>query len=265
LSNNNNNNHSWDAQTYDKVSCNVQLEWGRRLIEKRKWIGNEIVIDAGSGSGNLTKILADKVPSGQIYAVDSDPNMVEQAKSNLSAYRNVEVILSSMDKVNLPKKVDVVFSNAALHWVLDQESVFSHFWQLLKPNCGELLIEYGGHGNIETAVRVIFKLMQSSQFKEHFVNWKQSWYFPMADEIEGLLEKARFRDIQVNLSKRTTSFSSRNEFANFVKTVIMKPFLGYLPDVAKKEQFLDAFLKEIEQFDLGWSLDYVRLAIFARR
>ena len=87
----------------------MQLEWGRRLIEKRKWIGNEIVIDAGSGSGNLTKILADKVPSGEIYAVDSDPNMVEQAKSNLSAYRNVEVILSSMDKVNLPKKVDVVF------------------------------------------------------------------------------------------------------------------------------------------------------------
>ena len=87
----------------------------------------------------------------------------------------------------------------------------------------------------------------------------------MADEIEGLLEKARFRDIQVNLSKRTTSFSSRNEFANFVKTVIMKPFLGYLPDVAKKEQFLDAFLKEIEQFELGWSLDYVRLGIFARR
>ena len=263
--NNNNNNHSWDAKTYDKVSSNVQLEWGRKLIEKRKWIGNEIVMDAGAGSGNLTKILADKVLQGLIYAVDDDPNMVEQAKSNLTSYKNVQVIHSSMDKVNLPTKVDVIFSNAALHWVLDQEIVFSHFWQLLKPNGGELLIEYGGHGNVERAVSVIFKLMRSNQFKAHFVNWKQSWYFPMADEIEGLLEKARFRDIQVNLSKRTTSFSSRNEFANFVKTVIMKPFLGYLPDVAKKEQFLDAFLMEIEQFDLGWSLDYVRLGIFARR
>jgi trans-aconitate 2-methyltransferase len=59
-----NNNHSWDAQTYDKVSSNVQLEWGRKLLEKRTWIGNEIVMDAGAGSGNLTKILADKVPQG---------------------------------------------------------------------------------------------------------------------------------------------------------------------------------------------------------
>ena len=80
----NNNNNSWDARTYDKVSSNVQLEWGQKLLEKkrRRWTGNEIVMDAGSGSGNLTKILADKVPNGKVYAVDADPNMVEQAKSN---------------------------------------------------------------------------------------------------------------------------------------------------------------------------------------
>ena len=102
---NDNNNHSWDAKTYDKVSSNAQLEWGRKLIEKRKWIGNEIVMDAGSGSGNLTRILADKVKHGEIYAVDTDPNMVQQAKSNLSGWRNVQVIHSSMDKVNLPMEV----------------------------------------------------------------------------------------------------------------------------------------------------------------
>ncbi len=151
---NNNNDHSWDAATYDKVSHNVQAEWGRKLIEKRKWIGNEIVMDAGAGSGNLTKILANKVPHGQIYAVDDDPNMVEQAK---------------------------------------------------------------------------------------------------------------FRDIQINLSTRTTSFSDRDEFAIFVKTVIMKPFLGYLPNAKKREEFLRAFLREIELSRWKWSLDYVRLGIFARK
>jgi trans-aconitate 2-methyltransferase len=122
--NDDDNNYSWDARTYDKVSSNVQLEWGRKLIEKRKWIGNEIVMDAGAGSGSLTKILADKVPQGHVYAVDADSNMVQQAKSNLSGCRNVQVMQSSMDKVNLPTEVDVIFSNAALHWVLDQEGVF---------------------------------------------------------------------------------------------------------------------------------------------
>jgi trans-aconitate methyltransferase len=109
--NNDNNPHFWDALTYDKISSNVQLDWGRKLIEKRRWIGNEIVMDAGSGSGNLTQILADRVPAGYVYAVDADPNMVLRSKSNLSGYANVEVIHSSMDNVNLPRKVDVIFSN----------------------------------------------------------------------------------------------------------------------------------------------------------
>ena len=118
---------------------------------------------------------------------------------------------------------------------------------------------------MERAVRVIYKLIQSNQFKEHFVNWKQSWYFPRADETERVLKKARFRDIQISMSKRTTFFSNRDEFAIFVRTVIMKPLLGYIPDAKKKEQFLNAFLKEIEQSDWAWSLDYVRLGIFARK
>jgi trans-aconitate methyltransferase len=258
------NNPSWDAQTYDEVSRDVQLLWGRRVLEKRRWLGNEMVVDAGAGTGNLTKILAKRVPEGQVYAVDADANMVQQAKSNLAGWKNIEVIHSSMENVHIPTRVDVIFSNAALHWVLDQEALFSHFWQLLKPN-GELLIEYGAQGNLERALSVIFKIMHSEQFKEYFVNWKQSWYFPKPGETERLLQKAGFRDIQVNLSSQGTSFPDRQSFANFVKTVIMKPFLGYLDDTMNREQFLEEFLKEVEHSGPRWSLDYMRLGIFARK
>jgi trans-aconitate methyltransferase len=264
MNDNNNNNYSWDARTYDKISSNVQLEWGRKLLDKRRWIGNEIVVDAGAGSGNLTKILADKVPQGHVYAVDADSNMVQQAKLNLSGCGNVRVIHSSMDKVSLPTEVDVIFSNAALHWVLDQEGVFLHFWQLLKLN-GELLIDYGGQGNLERPLSVIFKIMQSEQFKEHFTNWKQSWYFPEPDETERLLQKVGFKEIQVDLSSQITSFPDRQSFATFVRTVIMKPFLGYLPDINRKERFVEAFLNEFEGHDWPWSLEFMRLTISATK
>ncbi|HEX7034094.1 MAG TPA: class I SAM-dependent methyltransferase, partial [Nitrososphaera sp.] len=150
---------------------------GRKLLESRAWAGNEIVMDAGAGSGNLTRVLVEKVPNGHVYAVDADSNMVRQAKANLSDYGNVEVIHSGMQEVRLPMAVDVIFSNAALHWVLDQDGLFSHFWQLLKPS-GELLVEFGGHGNLDGIIPLIFKIMESDQFKEHFASWKQSWHFP---------------------------------------------------------------------------------------
>ena len=259
--------HSWNAKTYDKVSSNVQLEWGQKLLDKRRWIGNEIVMDAGSGSGNLTKILADGVPHGHVYAVDADPNMVQQAKSNLSGYKNVQIIQSSMDSVNLPTKVDVIFSNSAIHWILDQDGLFSHFWQLLKPNGGELLIECDGHGSLDNAAHIAFKKMQSDQFKGYFANWKQSWYFPKPDDTERLLQKIGFRDIQINLSDRTMVYPDLESFLLFVKTVIMKPFLSYLSDEGKKDQFLEEFVSELERSTAGqaWSLDFVRLGIIARK
>ena len=77
------NNGSWDARTYDQVSYLVQYKWGQQVLEWRKWHGNEIVMDAGCGSGLLTEQLAKKVPRGKVYAVDIDSNMIKQARNNL--------------------------------------------------------------------------------------------------------------------------------------------------------------------------------------
>ena len=258
------NDLPWDAMSYEKVSTNVQLEWGRKLIDKRIWIGDEIVMDAGAGSGNLTRILCEKVPGGRVYAVDADTNMVQQSKSTLSDLQNVKVIHSSMESVILPRKLDLIFSNSALHWILDQEKVFLHFCQLLKPN-GELLIECGGHGNIDRALSVIFSLIRSHQFNEHFDNWRQTWHFPMKHETARLLQKAGFGDIQVKLSTLTITFSDRQSFANFIKTVIMKAFLGHIPDAKKKDKFLNMFLDEFEHTYGNWLLDFVRLNIFGKK
>jgi len=42
------------------------------MLEWRKWNGNESVMDAGCGSGVLTKLLAERVPRGKVYAVVVD-------------------------------------------------------------------------------------------------------------------------------------------------------------------------------------------------
>ena len=102
---------SWDAHAYDKVS-GVLEEWGQRVLERRKWQGNEAVLDAGCGSGRPTRILAAKVPRGTVYAVDRDQNMVRQARSNLRDFQNVQVMQSDIASVKLPMEVDVIFSNA---------------------------------------------------------------------------------------------------------------------------------------------------------
>ena len=115
-----NNQNCWDAQAYDKVSRLVQYKWGKQVLNWRKWDRNEIVMDAGCGSGLLTNLLAKRVPKGRVYAVDTDLRMLKQAEINLKGMGNVELIQFDLAQVKIPEKLDVIFSNAALHWVKDQ-------------------------------------------------------------------------------------------------------------------------------------------------
>ncbi len=79
---------------------------GNRFTERRKITHNEIVLDAGCGTGRVTKIIADTVKKGKVYAVDKDANMIANAKKNLKDFSNIVFIKSDLPDIDLPEKVD---------------------------------------------------------------------------------------------------------------------------------------------------------------
>jgi trans-aconitate 2-methyltransferase len=227
------NRDCWDAQTYDEVSCLVQYRWGQQILEWRKWNGNETVMDAGCGTGLLTKLLAQRVPRGKVYAVDMDSNMIRHAKRYLKGLENVEVVQSDFGHVRLPTKLDVIFSNAALHWVHDHAQVFQHFWKMLKSdrtNRRQLLIQCGGYGNLHRILTLLRRVMQLNEFEEYFANMNQSWYFAKPEDTSKLLGEIGYINTKVHLHNDCVNLADRKIYSRFVKTVIMKPFLEHLPD-----------------------------------
>lgn len=269
----------WDAQTYDEVSRVIQYQWGQQVLKWRKWNGNEIIMDAGCGSGLLTKLLAKKVPRGKVYAVDIDVNMIRQAKMNLEDLQNVEIILADFTKVKLDRELDVIFSNAALHWVHDHTQVFQHFWKILKCNSlenTELLIQCGGHGNLRRTLTVLREIIESNEFREYFANMDKPWYFAKPADTSNLLKRIGFINTKintkVNLHNDRINLANRKLYSRFVKTVIMKPFLERLTEEKIKNRYLDLFLNKVESDSSNsnasqttWSLDYVRLNIIAEK
>jgi trans-aconitate 2-methyltransferase len=281
---------SWDAHAYDQISYSVQYRWGQQVIKLRSWHGNEIVMDAGCGTGLLTRDLAKKVPSGKVYAVDIDSNMLEQARTNLRCFDNVEIVQSSFTDVKLPRKVDVIFSNSAFHWVQDHRKAFQSFWGMLKPTrihrvddgnyprridrSGQLLIQCGAYGNLQHIIMMLERIAHSHQFKAYFTDWKQPWHFAKPDETDKLLEEIGYVNRNVHSTKDSVVFPNRNVYAKFMKTVIMKSYLEHLsvnPNSNNYEKlkalFFDMFLNEIKKYnnkpDEQWRLDFVRLNIVA--
>ena len=293
------NKGSWDAYTYDQVSRLVQYRWGQQVIKWRKWCGDEIVMDAGCGSGLLTKQLAKKVPRGRVYAVDIDSNMIKQAKINLKSFDNVEIIRSSFTDVKLPRKMDVIFSNSAFHWVKDHRKAFQNFWEMLKPmnsnsityrsvssssnnnnagnSGGQLLIQCGGFGNLQKIIDKLERIIRFDQFKKHFADWNQPWYFAKAEDTSKLLQEIGYVNVEVYHIDDCVTLPSRQIYSKFVKTVVMKAYLDHLlfSDIDNddttdrlKTLFLQLFLDEVEKHgskSIGWFLDFVRLNIIADR
>jgi trans-aconitate 2-methyltransferase len=284
------NKGSWDARTYDQVSYLVQYRWGQQVLEWRKWLGNEIVMDAGCGSGLLTKQLAKKVPRGKVYAVDIDSNMIKQARKNLQLFDNVEIMQSSFTDIRLPQKLDVIFSNSALHWLQDHRKAFRIFWEMLKPthsnnkdtadssnsigniSSSQLLIQCGGYGNLQQIITLLERITHLDQFKAYFTKWKQSWYFAKPDDTNKLLEEIGYVNTRVYSNSDCIILPNRHMYSRFVKTVVAKPYLERLSadnGDKLKTVFLELFLDEVKKYSnkskTRWFLDFVRLNIVARR
>jgi len=100
----------------------------------------EHVLDLGCGDGVLTEKLAAK--GAVVTGVDASPSMIEAANA-----RGLHARVVSAEQLDFYQEFDAVFSNAALHWMRDQDAVITGVRRALKPG-GRFVAEMGGHGCI---------------------------------------------------------------------------------------------------------------------
>jgi trans-aconitate 2-methyltransferase len=83
------------------------------------------VVDLGCGAGNVTRILAERWPVARITGLDNSDAMLARARSAASgniAWQSADLAAWAADAP--PASVDLVYSNAALHWLDDHATLF---------------------------------------------------------------------------------------------------------------------------------------------
>jgi trans-aconitate 2-methyltransferase len=244
----------WDAASYDRVS-DPQFAWALEQLERLDLAGDEVVLDAGCGSGRVTAELAARVPRGRIYGVDVAPSMAAHAAAALRG--RATILCQDLIELDLPEPVDAVFSNATFHWIADHDALFAAIAEALSPR-GRLVAQCGGVGNIDSFRRTADEVAGQQPFAPYFVGWRRPWNYATAEDTAARLERAGFGDIRCWLEpKSVTPADARS----FVRTVCLVRHLDPLPEELR-EQFIGRVLARSGD---PLVLEYVRLNMAARR
>jgi trans-aconitate 2-methyltransferase len=240
----------WDAHTYD-VSSQPQQAWAADVLGRLRGIElDATVLDVGCGTGRVTEQLLELVPRGRVLAFDASPDMVELARARLGD--RAEVWCQDVLSLSLPEPVDVVVSNAVLHWVTDHGRMWRALAAVLRPR-GRLEIQCGGAGNI-ARVREVIDRVASDAFPE-LDGWSP-WEFAAPEVTEQRLQHAGFTEIRCWLQDRPTY---PEDVASFVRTSILAAHVERLPE-ERREEFAAAVTAGVRL-----PLDYVRLNVSAVR
>jgi trans-aconitate 2-methyltransferase len=244
----------WDATTYDRVSA-PQQRWAAEQLDRLELAGDEVVLDAGCGSGKITLELARRVPHGTVYAVDAAPSMAAHTQEALGD--GAIVLCQDLVELALPEPVDVVFSNATFHWIPDHDALFTALHRNMKPGA-RLLAQCGGRGNIDEFRRLAEDVAHEAPFAPYFTDWVKPWNYATAQETAQRLTRAGFEAVSCWLEDRPTELA---EPRSFIATVCLVRHLDPLPE-GLQDQFIDTVLDRVAKPVV---LDYVRLNMTARR
>jgi trans-aconitate 2-methyltransferase len=242
----------WDAATYDRVS-DPQVEWAREVLDRLPLRGDETVLDAGCGSGRVTALLLERLPTGHVVAVDSSPSMVEHAREALG--ERATVFRANLTELELDKPVDAAFSNAVFHWIADHDRLFERLFAALRPGA-RLVAQCGGRGNVERFHRAAAAVGAEPAYAEYLAGWTGPWNFAGAEETAARLRSAGFEDVETWLEPRPVA---PPDPTGFLRTVCLRHHLERLPE-ALRPRYVEAVRERC-----GRELDYVRLNIDARR
>jgi trans-aconitate 2-methyltransferase len=245
----------WDAATYERVS-DQQTEWGIETLDRLELRGSERVLDAGCGSGRVTRVLRDRLPDGHVVAVDASQSMVDLASEALGTER-IEFGVQDLTDLRLDEPVDAILSTAVFHWVPDHDALFASLHRALKPG-GRLEAQCGGDGNISNVRTALADITQDAPWDEYLGDWPGPWNFAGSRQTKERLERAGFTDVSCWLERKVLR---SDEPEAFLGSVTLGTHTERLPEELRKP-----FVRAVAEYvGVPLEIDYVRLNFSAQR
>ena len=230
-------NFNWDAKDYSNFSSEQQ-KWGRELIAKLNLKEDDEVLDIGCGDGKITAEISLKVKKGHVTGIDNSEPMIQLAKRKFppAKYQNLSFEVCDAREIYFHEQFNVVFSNAALHWVDDHAKVLKGIYKSLKP-VGRVLLQFGGKGNASDILNILNEIKKDDEWIQYFNNFKFPYNFPGEKEFTELIGKSGLNSKRIQLVEKDMVHKGKSGLAGWVRTTWL-PYTSKVPE-NRREEFIE--------------------------
>ena len=125
---------TWDPSRYARFA-DLRLRPALDLISRLTG-APRLIYDLGCGTGEVTSFLGHRFPEAQIVGIDNSEEMLDRAQGEA----NVEFQFSSIEDFTPESPPDLIFSNAALHWLPDHDQLFPRLLDLV-ADAGQMAVQ----------------------------------------------------------------------------------------------------------------------------
>lgn len=257
--------HEFDGKKYEAASTH-QREWGAKLIEELSLRGNEHILDLGCGDGALTVQLADLVPGGTVIGIDASQGMIQTASQKHRD--NLSFILMDINQLDFTDRFNVIFSNAALHWVHDHQRLLNAAKRALRDS-GRLRFNFAGDGNCATFFTVVRDVMKQEPFCGYFRSFEWPWYMPQVEDYQKQVDQLGFAEARVWSETADRYFPDSESMIRWIDQPSLVPFMACISHAEDRalfrEEVITGMLKETKQPDGRCFETFRRINLFAKK
>lgn len=204
----------WNASHYKKGAF-IQHTVAMPYLDAFTPKPDASILDIGCGDGAFTLKLLQKIPNGELTAIDSSEEMLRACQQTCRGYSNITLQQLAVEDMAFDNTFDAICSFWCLQWTKNVLRVFTRIHQALKPGGRLLVVIPSGDDALITSV----KALQQGGDHPELTNFKSPLSYDLFQSLEQTLAPVGFSELSIKQPKSSIQLPSLDTAKQFFEGV----------------------------------------------